>query len=82
MCGVSGIDPRDWIQQAVIARAKALGLTAYRIAQMTDGAVSEDHVQAYLTRRKSMGSHKLQHVLRVLDLDIRTNRRHRPASTS
>ena len=60
----------DWIQSAVIARARELGLTAYAIAKATDGAVSEDHVRAYLTRRKSMGSHKLQHVLRVLGMTL------------
>lgn len=56
----------DWLQSAIIARAAELELTAYAIAKATNGAVSEDHVQAYLTRRKSMGSHKLQHVIRVL----------------
>lgn len=63
-------DLSDWIQATVIARAAELDLTAYRIAQLTDGAVSADHVQAYLMRRKSMGSHKLQHVLRVLGLGL------------
>lgn len=60
----------DWIRARVIARAKELGLTAYAIAKATDGGVSEDHVHDYLTHRKSMGSHKLQHVLSVLGLDI------------
>jgi hypothetical protein len=65
-------DPRltDWVQARVIERAAELGLTAYAIAQRTEGAVSEDHVRAYLTKSKSMGSHKLQHVLRVLGLTI------------
>lgn len=61
---------RDLIQDVVIKRAAQLGLTSYAIAQMTGGAVSEDHVRAYLTHRKSMGSHKLQHVLRVLKLRV------------
>ncbi len=68
-----GLDPPergDWIQDAVIARAAALGMTAYAIAQASNGAVSDDHVQAYLTRRKSMGSHKLQHVLSALGLTV------------
>lgn len=60
----------DWMQQRVIARAQELGLTAYAIAKATGGAVSEDHVKNYLERRASMGSHKLQHVLRVLRLDV------------
>lgn len=61
---------RDTIQETVIAQAKKLGLTSYAIAKSTDGAVSEDHVRAYILREKSMGSHKLQHVLRVLGLKI------------
>ncbi|MFA5058769.1 MAG: hypothetical protein WC485_11695 [Opitutaceae bacterium] len=60
----------DWIQAAVIARAAERSLSAHAIAQATGWAVSDDHVQAYLQRRKSMGSHKLQHVLAVLKLEI------------
>ena len=60
----------DWIQEAVIARAADLKLTAYEVAKRTGSAVSEQHVRDYLTRTKSMGSHKLQHVLRVLDLKV------------
>lgn len=65
---------RDWIQDMVIERVAALGMTigegaAYQISAMTGGAVSEDHIQDFLTRRKSMGSHKLQHVLRALAID-------------
>jgi hypothetical protein len=60
----------DWLQAAVVARAKELDLTAYAIARDTGWAVSADHVQAYLTGKKSMGSHKLQHVLRVLKLRV------------
>ncbi len=63
-------DRADWIQARVIARAAELGLSSYEIAKRTAGGVSEDHVRDYLTRRKSMGSHKLQHVLRVLGLDV------------
>lgn len=72
---------RDDIQNIVIARAAALGLTSYAIAKNTNGRVSEDHVRDYLTRRKSMGSHKLQHVLLALGLEVRpasrSARRHR-----
>lgn len=63
-------DLTDWVQETVIARARELGLTAYAIAKRTDGKVSEDHVKNYLERRSSMGSHKLQHVLRALDLGV------------
>lgn len=60
----------DWIQRACIARARSLGLTAYAVAKATGGAVSENHVRGYLAGEKSMGSHKLQHVLRVLGLTV------------
>lgn len=60
----------DWIQERVIARAAELELTAYAVAKLTGGAVSEDHVRDYFARRKSMGSHKLQHVLEALRLKI------------
>jgi hypothetical protein len=63
-------DLSDWIQETVIQRAATLGLTAYKVAQATGGAVSEEHVRNYLQRRKSMGSHKLQHVLDALGLAI------------
>jgi DNA-binding phage protein len=60
----------DWIQTAVVARAQALGLTAGEIAEQTGGQVSRQHVHAYLTGQASMGSSKLQHVLRVLGLQL------------
>ncbi len=60
----------DWIQAACIARAAELNLSSYEIAKRTGGGVSEDHVRKYLTRAASMGSHKLQHVLAVLGLEI------------
>jgi len=64
----------DSIQEIVIKRASDLGLTSYAIAQLTGGRVSEDHVRAYLTHQKSMGSHKLQHVLAALKLEVRPKR--------
>jgi hypothetical protein len=73
MASSATCDPQyDTIQSAVIARVEELGLTAYEIAKRAGGKVSEDHVKDYLTRRKSMGSHKLQHVLAVLRLEIKT----------
>lgn len=63
---------RDWVQDACIARAESLGLTAYAIAKLTGDAVGPDHVKDFLERRKAMGSHKLQHVLRALGLRLET----------
>ena len=58
----------DWIQDAVIARAGELQLTGYALAQQC--GVSENHVQRYLTRKSSMSSYKLQHVLKALGMKI------------
>jgi hypothetical protein len=64
-------DLTDAIQEVCIARAKEKDLTSYAIAKATDGQVSEDHVHKFLTRRSSMGTHKVQHILRVLGLAIK-----------
>jgi predicted DNA-binding transcriptional regulator YafY len=61
---------RDWLQDEAIARAKELGITAYGLAKATGWAVSENHIRRYLARERSMGSHKLQHLLRVLGLTV------------
>lgn len=61
---------RDWIQDCVIERSRELGLNARMIRDATGGAVSENHLHDYLSRRASMGSHKLAAVLRVLGLRI------------
>ena len=61
---------KDWLQEAVIARAAELGLTAYAVAKLTGDHVTADHVKDYLERRKSMGSHKLQAVLLALGMKI------------
>lgn len=63
-------DTRDWVQERVIARAAELGLTAYAVAQSVAEHVSASHVYDYLARRKSMGSHKLAHLLTALRLTI------------
>jgi hypothetical protein len=63
-------DRMDWIQAAVIDRANELGLSSYEIAKRTGGRVSEDHVRDYVMGAKSMGSHKLQHVMKALGLTI------------
>lgn len=63
-------DRSDWIQARVIARARDLGLTSGAIARRIGGLVSENHIRCYLGKTKSMGSHKLQHVLSALGLTI------------
>jgi hypothetical protein len=56
----------DWMREAVIARAKKLGVSSYEIAKGIGNAASEDSIADYLKRGNSMGSHKLQHVIRFL----------------
>lgn len=60
----------DSIQSACIARMEALELNPNRVAEMLEGQVSRAHVCEYLTRKSSMGSHKLQHLLAALGLKI------------
>lgn len=60
----------DHIQNQCIERMEQLGLNPNQIAETLDGKVSRSHVCDYLTRRASMGSHKLQHVLTALSLKI------------
>ena len=60
----------DAIQDLCIARMTELGLNPNQVAERLDGQVSRTHVCDYLTRRASIGSHKLQHLLVVLQLAI------------
>jgi hypothetical protein len=60
----------DAIQDQCIAQMDKLGLNPNQVAEMLDGRVSRSHVCDYLTRRASIGSHKLQHLLAALDLEI------------
>lgn len=64
-------DRADWIQQRCIQRKAELGLTIAELYHLCNGHVSEAHIQSYLDRESSMGSHKLQWLLRALRLDIR-----------
>jgi hypothetical protein len=64
---------KDKIQERCIDRAGELDLNPRQIWLAIGGAnapVSYAHIQAYLTRRKSMGSHKLQHLLPPLGLAL------------
>lgn len=66
----SNPDP-NFIRERVIERAAELALTSYAIAhRVPAGGVSEDAVRAYLTRRRSLESSRLAHVLRVLGLTV------------
>ncbi|HTV49181.1 MAG TPA: hypothetical protein VMG59_12135 [Phycisphaerae bacterium] len=61
---------KDEIQEAVIAKVEKLGLNSYSLGQAVDGKISQRHIYDYLHRRKSMGSNKLQHLLKVLGMKI------------
>jgi hypothetical protein len=84
-------DLGDDIQEAVIAAAAELCLTAYALTQEANRAaamraramgapdpeswtISEDAVRAYLTRRSSMGTHKVQYLMWALGLRITMGR--------
>lgn len=60
----------DRIQEQCIKRMETMGLNPNRVAELVGETISRTHVCDYLTRRKSMGSHKLQHLLPVLKLAL------------
>jgi hypothetical protein len=59
----------DLIQERCISAMQALGLNASQVAQRVR-LISRTHVTDFLARRKSMGSHKLQHLLPALGLTL------------
>lgn len=63
------MDLLDTIQEQCIARMKELGLNPNQVAERLPN-MSRTHVCDYLSRRSSMGSHKLQHLLKILQLEI------------
>lgn len=60
----------DVIQDTCIARMESLGLNPNKVFELLDGKVSRSHINDYLTRRASIGSHKLQYLLAALNLEI------------
>jgi len=60
----------DKIQEQCIKRMETLGLNPNKVAELVGDKISRVHVYDYLSRRKSMGSHKLQHLLPALGLSI------------
>jgi hypothetical protein len=66
-------DLHDWIQEACITRVRELGLDYHDIADDLErsGKIhSPEHIKMYLTRRASMGSHALQHLMHYLGLEV------------
>lgn len=60
----------DPLQEALIRRMKAAGTNPNQVAEQLAGKVSRSHVCDYLTRRKSMGSHKVWHLIALLAPDV------------
>ena len=56
----------DPLREAVIDRMAELKITAYRVAQLSEGAVSEDAVRRYQTRVVSLNSRHVSAILSVL----------------
>lgn len=56
----------DPLREAVIDRMAQLKITAYRVAQLSEGAVSEDAVRRYQTRMVSLNSRHVSVILSVL----------------
>lgn len=57
---------RDCLQDQVIARAAEFGWDANRLDVETAGRIGAEHIRGFLARERSMGSHKIQHLLRAL----------------
>ena len=65
----------DKIRDAVIARAKTLGLTAYAIAKQCDGSPNSEAVRRYVTRRCSLSTRYVSRICDVLGLKLTPTRR-------
>lgn len=60
---------RSEIQEKCVAKMHALGLTPAEVARLA-GIDNLDHVERFLTRRGTMGSAKLDKVLKALGLKV------------
>lgn len=60
----------DAIQERCIKSMIRLGMNPNQVADAVEGKIARSHVCDFLTRRASIGSHKLQHLLPVLKLKI------------
>ena len=63
-------DLTDAIQERCIARMHELSLNPNRVAELVGDRISRAHVCDYLSRRSGMGTHKVQHLLAALGLEI------------
>lgn len=60
----------DWIRKIVVARAEEMELSAYALAQKTEGAVSISAVKRFMRGKHQIGDHHLAAIMRVLKLKI------------
>ena len=67
-----GRNDDDEIREAIIRRVDKLGLTAYAIAKASNGKLTQKHVREYLIRESSMTSARLQHLLPIIGMEVRT----------
>ena len=63
-------DLTDAIQEQCIARMHELGMNPNQIAAAVEGKITRAHVTEFLSRRASMGSSKMQHLLVPLKLKL------------
>jgi hypothetical protein len=67
---MNSIADTQHLRAAVVKAMADQGLTAYAVAKQSQGAVSEDAVQRFVTGRASLGSDKLAAVCDVLGLRL------------
>jgi hypothetical protein len=61
--------PADELQDRLIVAMNAKGMTPLDVAKLVP-SLSQKHVCDYLSRRSSMGSHKISLLLKALSLEI------------
>jgi hypothetical protein len=66
--------PADELQDACIKRMEELKLTPFQVSKLLPD-VGQAHVMDYLTRKKSMGSHKVCALIKALGLEVKPKTR-------
>ena len=62
--------PRDWIREALVARAEELGLAAYGIAKKCEPPLDTGTVRRYFAGRARLNSEYVGRICKVLGMTI------------
>lgn len=61
----------DNIRDTIVAEMRRRSLTRNRVAVMVDGLVSRTQVYGYLDGTRGISARLVQHIMRVLDIEIK-----------